>query len=824
MTVPTGSGPGAFEYTNDTVAARVSVDVPADALRSLDAVVASTNELRTNLEASARANHDVVEYLGRMPLLIESINEAQSRYQGAVVIGGGGGPDPRVPLSGRNDPVPTGGGAQTERGGVRSAAEVQEALNDLEERDPRQAANMRAQRRRGGAGSRPGAPARPGSGRPPRRDDSAPSTTDDPDPENHSQDPSPDNRMPGSRPTPSVSQDDWLARGQQFANQGSNFVNQVLNETRQGQTGLGNGNAAIRGVRTGAAAANALIERRALAAHIAEGGTAESFRGAGAAGGRMGAASSALGGAARVAGVAGIAYAAVEGSQKIGEQYQAYKNQGMIRGGGASEGLGYEMQIRTMAMNPFLNTEQSRKIINTALSEGYTGKEFDNVTEFMADNLKKMNLSVADSVKLLDKNVNAGGQSLASLNGQLATMKNLAGGGYATLGDRQQAYAQVSGQAIDNGAGGADPGVLGMVAGDLFDGNKNLEGTGTSFVNALQTNVMAQNSLRSEYDLQGVAPDQLVASALEVAKGRGEDAYDVLAKGGAGVEAQIKKELAAPFAALNGMDPQSPEYQTKKAQLGKIALIKLKGMGFTGPETTTETKAFEFVLEALKGGLSGGVRKAQGEIKESETRVEDTKDPTSAGMLVGTRDLGTSLSSIGGALKIGWAAIDDTVGVVGSKIGLGNGSYDDTRKANAEATADFDNNDARYKNERIQELVRQYGTGKIKVDDGKGNMVDLDQNNKSMVEGLQDGSRKISVDGGASMTLSEATVAAKTEGTGGSSTEVLISLTAEAQRLITASTSTRTPTQQNADAGRSGSSYNSPTPSETAPWQSSGGN
>ncbi len=823
MTVPTGSGPGAFEYTNDTVAARVSVDVPADALRSLDAVVASTNELRTNLEASARANHDVVEYLGRMPLLIESINEAQSRYQGAVVIGGGGGPDPRVPLSGRNDPVPTGGGAQTERGGVRSAAEVQEALNDLEDRDPRQAANMRAQRRRGGAGSRPGAPARPGSGRPPRRDDSAPSTTDEPDPENHSQEPSPDNRMPGSRPTPSVSQDDWLARGQQFANQGSNFVNQVLNETRQGQTGLGNGNAAIRGVRTGAAAANALVERRALAAHIAEGGTAESFRGAGAAGGRMGAASSALGGAARVAGVAGIAYAAVEGSQKIGEQYQAYKNQGMIRGGGASEGLGYEMQIRTMAMNPFLNTEQSRKIINTALSEGYTGKEFDNVTEFMADNLKKMNLSVADSVKLLDKNVNAGGQSLASLNGQLSTLKNLAGGGYNTLGDRQQAFAQVSGQAIDNGAGGADAGTLGIVAGDLFDGNKNLQGTGTSFVNALQTNVMAQNSLRSEYDLQGVAPDQLMASAIEVAKGRGEDAYDVLAKGGAGVEAQIKKELAAPFAALDGMDPQSPAYQTKKAQLGKIALIKLKGMGFSGPETTTEAKAFDFVLEALKGGLSGGVRGTQAEVAESDRKVEDTKDPTSAGMLIGTRDLGTSTKSLGSALKTGWAAIDDTVGVVGSFLGWGEGSYDDTRKSYQEGEADFDNNDARYKNERIQELVRQYGSGKIQVDDGKGGKVDLDQNDKAMVEAIAQDKKKISVDGGAMMSLTDATAENKSQ-TGGSSTEVLISLTAEAKRLIVASSSTRTSTQQNADAGRSGSSYNSPTPSETAPWQSSGGN
>ena len=37
-----------------------------------------------------------------------------------------------------------------------------------------------------------------------------------------------------------------------------------------------------------------------------------------------------------------------------------------------------------MALNPFITTDQARQIVTQGLSSGYTGKEFDTVTQFMA--------------------------------------------------------------------------------------------------------------------------------------------------------------------------------------------------------------------------------------------------------------------------------------------------------------------------------------------------------------------------------------------------------------------------------------------------------
>lgn len=88
--------------------------------------------------------------------------------------------------------------------------------------------------------------------------------------------------------------------------------------------------------------------------------------------------------ASRAIPVAGAALAAYQGIQAGGEQIQELASIGNIQGEGAMGGLAFQANVQAMAMNPFINTEQARTIMMTALRDGYTGKEFDTLTDFMA--------------------------------------------------------------------------------------------------------------------------------------------------------------------------------------------------------------------------------------------------------------------------------------------------------------------------------------------------------------------------------------------------------------------------------------------------------
>jgi len=786
-----------FSYTDDTVAARLSVDVPADSIQSLDAMVRRADDLRTSMEAIARANSDVIDYLREMPNLLEGVSQAQSRWQDALLIGsaagraaGGLGSGPRSAAE-----VVT-GQAQAPRGGIVSAADaqnVQDQVEDLQQRDPRQAANMRAQRGTGEQSARDdsspqGAPARR------RRGSSTASAEDE----------TPQSPFPGS-PTQerNTAPNDWVATGQQYASQGQGLVNQVLQETRQGAGGSSNLHAATRLARTGATAANAAIERAALAQHVAEGGTEASFRGAAAAGGRMGAAAGAVGTIAKGAGVAGIALAGFQASQSIGEQYQQYKNAGMIRGGGASEGFGYEMQARAMAMSPFLNTEQSRQIINSALTEGYTGKEFDTVTGFMAENLKNMNMSVAQSVKLLNTNVIEGGQSISSLNTQLETMKGLAGNGYATLQSRQDTFQKVSEQGVKGGLSGTQAGLMGTIEGEMFSGDKMLAGQGADLFNTFDTNFMAQQSLRTKYGLQGVAPDMLLSAVSDKVGGDMSQVNVTMWEG-------VQK-------ALQSLGPQLAAAKTDTQRYAVISQAQtiMKMYGIKGSD---DIQIVTHYLElAIKGDLVKEANRAGDAVKTKDEQVTDKTDGGFTGTLkkfvLGTSGPGNPADDARGVLDVAGGFIHD--------LFTGGGhDWHNTTDATKAFTTGKENRDATYANPRIQELVTKYGSGSIEVEKEGGGTETLDQNNKDMIDAVAQGKRKVSINGGDMMTLSDA-IAQGGNGNGNVG-NTLLDLTDAAKKLVVQmdkgnGSPTRTNTGLNADSNYNRSQNNSPTPSELAP-------
>ena len=237
-------------------------------------------------------------------------------------------------------------------------------------------------------------------------------------------------------------------------------------------------------------------------------GTAQNFLGGegllGAAPGGAGRAIAA--GATRALPWVGGAYLAYQGINSLKEQTAELTSLGMEGGGGFHEGVGYQMAIQQMALNPMLTTQQSKQIVMTALSEGYTGKEFDTMTQFMADNMTEMNLSVNDSVKLLRANVEQGGQSVKSLGTQLETLNTTVGKGASGRAEMQETFVNLSQQGVGMGMGGSDAGRFGMVGANLFQEerygrNNMLAGRGGDVLGAMASNQAVQSRLAAEHDI-----------------------------------------------------------------------------------------------------------------------------------------------------------------------------------------------------------------------------------------------------------------------------------------------------------------------------------
>jgi hypothetical protein len=204
--------------------------------------------------------------------------------------------------------------------------------------------------------------------------------------------------------------------------------------------------------------------------------------------------------------------------QGIGGAVQGYREMGQTRGGGASEGVGYEMAIRSMAMNPFISTEQARQIISQGLSSGYSGKEFDTVTQFMANNLKDMNMSVADSMAVFKKNVTGGGMSSEGLGATMAGLKSMAAipGTTMTQDDITSGYASASGAMINAGVSGPSASAAAASGTQIYAQYDNLKGLGSQIQESASNNMVTQGYIRQfggyASELAGVDPSSVMST------------------------------------------------------------------------------------------------------------------------------------------------------------------------------------------------------------------------------------------------------------------------------------------------------------------------
>jgi hypothetical protein len=334
--------------------------------------------------------------------------------------------------------------------------------------------------------------------------------------------------------------------------------------------------------------------------------------------------------AAKVAGPLAIAAAGYKAFDETNEFYQSERTLGLTRGGGFGEGVGYDMTIRGMALSPWLSTDQARQIVMSGLNEGYSGKELETVTDFMAKNLKDMNISVADSVKVLRTNVEQGGQSIENFASQMSGLKAMATNSNTSLSD--------------------------MTSG-VISGSAALVGAGASGTLATSTMVQAQGLFQSEYKgeksslagqgdeiLSGALTNTGTLAVLAQRQGKGKQAVSMASDPDSPkLLFDLLKEVAARFKPLGD-----------QGIVSFMNVIKEYGINLTLPQ------ARELMERLLSGEDVWGSGKAFGDESVGEV-VQVSSD-------MGV--VGGDFKAIGGAAAtVGKFGINAIKGIVGLATG-----------------------------------------------------------------------------------------------------------------------------------------------------------
>lgn len=471
MTTPNEGG---FDYTDDSVIARVSFDIPDQAATNIQQLSGAMAAMRTQVEAVTRAQADWVEYLQQIPDIAEAANQAlnrqitlmermsyiQNEIGGGNLVGGGVGG-----YGGYGAGAPGGGGYSTAApmgyappwmanapgtgmGGGNGAGAAEAAAaqyQKIEAENPGLAANMDSMHGGGRAinpatlgwlaagasgvvgkikgqvagrtGGTSAKTSQPGHG---ERDSAQPADNTKGGAPAGSMDPAEESE-PASGSTLQEKASYYLAKGQQLANQMDGGKGGRMAKVADSLGWLSNkANPAAAGGGGGGLldAAGALWKKLPLGAQITAG------LGAGA-----------------------MAFNKV---QDIGEKVTEFQQLGSVQGGDWQTGMKYEAQARIMALNPFITTQQARQAMQMALKEGFRGDNYDTVQDFMIQNFKELGVSMGQSMEIMK--AQAIGMSEGdsqeglkkSLDQTLNTMKELSAEGGASFPERVNQLQELS--------------------------------------------------------------------------------------------------------------------------------------------------------------------------------------------------------------------------------------------------------------------------------------------------------------------------------------------------------------------------------------------
>lgn len=736
-TPPTGGTMGGFESGDDFVAARVTIDVPTEGIAGLREITQEMDRFRTSVESANRSSETFTSYLQR---IAEAANQAATAtqnmvqmlernidYQNRAVTAGAGGPVPQLNAPGQYAapwaPNTLGLGG----GGVGSAPaytpDVNTQLADLQNQNPRAYINKMA-----------------ASGQYRMGDIAAASPT-----------------------------------GMDIQNAATRIGQRVQLE-QEGQVGPdGMGNIGSRAGRMGAVAQQVLNEISPGANPLGIPGMIQ--RGLGAMsnmagmGGMTGALARAAGPIAGGIGIGLAGYGLVQGAGGI---YQDYKNMGAVRGGGAAEGVGYEMSIRAMAMNPFISGDQARQIIQQGLREGYTGKEFDTVTQMVATNLKDFNMQISDSFALVRKNVVEGGASMVSVATSLGAIKEMSKTGYRSQPELQQAFKDTSAALIDAGMPGSQAGQTAMLSGAMYADNAVLAGTMDQNIQALADNPQAMAFMKYRGGLD--VPAGLMPGAMPFLMG--EDAM-------VGGMDKMLRDIALQIHNVSGR-PTKEGNPVAYANAVYRFQLRLRDIGI--PWAGKRAKVQEMYDQAASGtnALKNAKDKKQ-ESQATQTALQERNAVSRWGS-----GLGSGLAALGNQVL-------DTAGQIGGSVAdlLTDNSENIDNRFSGLATRTrerLNDNSASspYKIPALEAIRREYGSKGFEVLDANSQVVKFDEGNREQMGKLSSGEFKVRPKGssGGGYSLSELPTAAggdlkqimggKTEVSG----QVTIGLTPEAQKML----------------------------------------
>lgn len=562
-------------------------------------------------------------------------------------------------------------------------------------------------------------------------------------------------------PTPSPRGGEQLSRGVESF---SDLAQNILQETRPGQSISGTlGNIAGGLGRAGTSGLGGLLG-----------------------GGAMGALG--VAGGAITAGLAGNAAV-----QAGGAQVQQYANMGSVQGGGVQQGISYEMGIRTMALNPFLTTEQSRQIVMSALSEGYSGDEFESVTDYMTENLTKMNMSVAQSTEILRKNVDEGGQSIQQLGMDLAALKSSTQGGVMSLEERTRIYQQTSGNLVDMGIQGDQASQQALDALELFEDDRALSGTFANIV--------------------GNISDPLAHHAGASAGIRGRDGYMMKQMmGDEGILNESVYQVLWRHANDIHQNAGRDEYDKKRMFNDWLRSMQM-------PMDPGDSNAlYDRLVEDTTGT----------EMQEAEERFEQENY---APQEHETNAVGRGLATAGAAGRVLLQGIGDTLGMLNLGLGIEDetfaSNFSEAYSSTGQEFQNLRNKQAALKSDgqigALAQLNEEFGMGNVEVVDEDGKRVRQGGTGLSQedMEALSSGEYKVSVNGRDPVDIRDARNriaewhqedAEQDRLSGKTNVEVEISPTPELENLFRFKT--RTANQEQANSGFGASTLNNPAPGD----------
>lgn len=449
MTTP-GSENTGFEYTDDSVIARVAFDIPNQGIGDIKQLSDAMDGLQTRLIEISRAQGDWVDYIKQIPTITEAANDALEAHitrlerisylQSQTPSVGGGGAGYGGPGGGGYSTAAPAGyvnpwGAGTpglgmggEGGMAGGGGGASEKVRQIAAENPGLMENMESAR---GGAVNPAILAattagittaigrgkaifgaknpQPGHG---ERDSATP-----PDPEDGGAPKSSSNKDTDGEPSEDAP----------MIQRVESLVNSILNEGESGKNGrLRNIAGAIGGMaaRKVFSGAKGTLKDKAMDFIKSP--------------------------PAMVGGALGLGALGFNAVQNVGEKITEFQQLGSVQGGDWQTGMKYEAQARILALNPFITTQQARQAMQMALKEGFRGDNYDTVQDFMIQNFKELGISMGESMQLMKSQavgMSEGDDRKAitkDMEQTLNTMKELSAEGGASFPERARQYRDLS--------------------------------------------------------------------------------------------------------------------------------------------------------------------------------------------------------------------------------------------------------------------------------------------------------------------------------------------------------------------------------------------